>query len=356
MSSRRVLVFGERLRPPADEGIKKVTVRLARALRDHADVSLLTAHGADVPEWGCVNVAANRMLLGREVARRVAHCRADVVIYVPTASLTAAALLRAWLLRRYAGGASLLMLALQPRPVTSLSRVVARVPGMAAIRIAVMSERTARQTQTLGLRPIWWAPGVDVHRFRPLDEADRRALRARYGFADGDFVVAHVGHLRSGRNVRLLTDLAREGIQAVLVGSTSTPQEEALRATLEAAGVRVITEYLPCVEEIYQVADCYLFPTPYAEGEVSSIDVPLSVLEAMACDRPVVTTPFGGLPRLFDEGDGLFYAATEAEILEAVRTVRAGVPVNTRRKVSDHTWSRAARALLATAGSGGGRV
>ncbi|HEY65968.1 MAG TPA: glycosyltransferase family 4 protein [Caldilineae bacterium] len=356
MSGRRVLVFGERIRPPADEGIKKLTVHLAQGLRHHADILFLTAHGADVPEWGCTNVSANRLLFGPGVARAVARSGADAVIYVPTASLTAATLLRAWLLRGYARGAPLIVVALQPRPETPLMRVMARLPGLQAIRVAVMSERTARQVQSLGLQAVWWTPGVDLDRFRPLDEAARAALRARYGFRDADFVVAHIGHIRAGRNLDVLTEFAQAGMRPLLVGSTSTPQEGALRESLEAAGVRVITEYLPRVEEIYQLCDAYLFPTPYAEGEVASIDVPLSVLEAMACDRPVVTTPFGGLPRLFAEGDGLLYARTEPEMMRALERIRAGIPVRTRQRVLGHSWSQAAEALLRAVLRGGPRA
>ena len=52
--------------------------------------------------------------------------------------------------------------------------------------------------------------------------------------------------------------------------------------------------YIPEVEDIYRLSDLYLF---LAESDTAAIEVPLSVLEAMACNLPVICTPFGGLLR-----------------------------------------------------------
>jgi len=58
--------------------------------------------------------------------------------------------------------------------------------------------------------------------------------------------------------------------------------------------------YIKKIEEIYQLSDCYIFPITFEGGGISIL---LSVLEAMACNLPVVTTKFGGLPAIFKGGD-----------------------------------------------------
>ncbi len=67
---------------------------------------------------------------------------------------------------------------------------------------------------------------------------------------------------------------------------------------LRRAGVLLITHYLPEIVELYQAADAYVFPVPPNPADPSAIDLPLSVLEAAACNLPILATRFGALPDL----------------------------------------------------------
>jgi glycosyltransferase involved in cell wall biosynthesis len=110
--------------------------------------------------------------------------------------------------------------------------------------------------------------------------------------------------------------------------------------------VRVIDTYLSKVEEIYQAADVYVFPV---QDDGSAIATPMSVLEAMACNLPVITTRFGALPRLFpNEGSGLVYINNEPELRSAVDDVLAdGRPaVETRQLVLSFDWAAIADAMI----------
>ncbi|PSQ11971.1 hypothetical protein BRC93_03515 [Halobacteriales archaeon QS_5_70_15] len=179
--------------------------------------------------------------------------------------------------------------------------------------------------------------GVDVDRFHPVDDEERRTIREDLGLAPDERVFLHVGHFKEGRNLRSLLSLREYG-QVVVVGSPSTEPRETLIEDLQAAGCVVRTEYVPDVERYYQATDWYVFPVV---DESNSIRAPLSVLEAMACNRPVISTRFGGLSDMFDEGDGFVYVSDVSAVDPA--TVSDPGPVRTRKKVEPYSWESIAR-------------
>jgi hypothetical protein len=80
------------------------------------------------------------------------------------------------------------------------------------------------------------------------------------------------------------------------------------------------------------------------------------VLEAMACDLPVVTTRFGFLRQSFTDGPGVTFADSDEGLLAAVsrlRETRAQLtPGQVRAQVQPFSWDAIARTLLAHAGDG----
>jgi glycosyltransferase involved in cell wall biosynthesis len=173
-------------------------------------------------------------------------------------------------------------------------------------------------------------------RFRPVPASMKADLRARHGLSEDQFIVLHAGHINVNRNVEVLSRVQQlAGCQAILLGSTSTPQDAGLVGRLRESGVLVVTEYLERVEEWYQLADCYLFPVLSATG---SIEIPLSVLEAMACDLPVVTTRYGGLAEQFPGAKGLLYADDGDGLVDLVTVAMSIEDAGTRALVEPFTW------------------
>ena len=184
--------------------------------------------------------------------------------------------------------------------------------------------------------------GVDLERLQPATAEERRRLRARYGLAADRPVALHVGHLHPNRNLLALAPLPGAGIQVLIAGSLYMGTDYDLIARLERAGFHVLKGYQPHVEELYRLADCYVFPPPPG----NSITMPLSVLEAMACNLPVVTTRFGGLVEAFAEGRGLRFIDDPGDILPHVReALAATAPVATRRQVDGYSWGAVADRL-----------
>jgi glycosyltransferase involved in cell wall biosynthesis len=353
----RLLVFSERLGAPYDEGIKSLTSQLACALAVRHDVLKLTTASADDERQGIRNVETNRLLLSPGLRSAVRGFGPEAIVYVPTACGTFFAFARARALRSHGGHALTALLTLQPRPHTAWDRWGMRrlTPDL----VVAQSRRTVQTFGLLGCRTALLPPAVDAQRFRPSSAEEKASLRAKYGLPASATILTHAGHLRSKRNLTQMLALQGVGSYHVLiVASSSTAQEAPLLATIRASGATAITEYVPTVEDIYRLSDAYLF---LAEEDTAAIEMPLSVLEAMACNLPIVCTRFGGLPDFFQEGRGVWYwdgrrassPALAQSLQDAVQAALAS-PCQTRALVESRTWVAAADGLVAHLSKGPG--
>lgn len=221
------------------------------------------------------------------------------------------------------------------------------IPFTKADLVIAQSEDTEEEFKKLGCNVKFMVcSGVDVKRFVPVSEKRKEELRGKYGIDHEKFVVLHVGSIRKWRNVEILKGLQSYNageMQVVVVGRTSTKFEKKVALELEEMGCKIINEYVPKIEEIYTLSDCYVFPTT---DPVGSIDIPLSVLEAMATNLPVVSTRFGGLPKILEEEGGLFFVENKEDIykvMEDIKNGRAGI--KTREKILPYSWENIAKRL-----------
>jgi glycosyltransferase involved in cell wall biosynthesis len=351
----RLCLLCEDLSLPIDEGIKKFVTSVSGPLADMADLLVLAAGDAGPLPASVQAAPANRFLLGGTLGRTLRRFQPDIVVYVPIAAATRNSFVRCAILRGYAPRARLLMVSLQPRTYGPLARRLIRQlhPDLTLVQSVATCQSLAR----LGCPAAVLPSGVDLHAFAPVSRQEKGALRARYGLPPEAYVVLHVGHLTRQRNVLLLNRVRSElSCETVVVGSTSTPAgvDHDVAAALRAGGTHVIDRYIERIAELYQLADCYLFPVHAAGG---AIEAPLSVLEAMACDLPVVTTHFGFLGQSFANGPGVTFADSDDGLLAAVsrrRETRAQLsPGQVRAQVEPFSWDAIARTLLALSGARG---
>jgi glycosyltransferase involved in cell wall biosynthesis len=224
----------------------------------------------------------------------------DLLLYVPYSGLTSKSLLRHLALRNASRAPLDVLVALQS------DSVVRKLPtGLAPTLGAYASERLRSLHRGVTRDSCVLPPAVDSARFRPAEHS-RWRIREEIGIPSGKPMALHVGHLRRSRGLEPLVKLAREQtVDVVMVASTATEPDLEVEAMLRAAGVVVRREFLPKIEWWYQAADVYVFPVSDLQG---SIEVPLTVLEAMACGTPVASAPFGGLPSLFASTESLRFA------------------------------------------------
>jgi glycosyltransferase involved in cell wall biosynthesis len=345
----RIVVFSERLRAPYDEGIKNLAVHLSDALSAEHELLVLTSGGHEDAQHGVQNTDANRALLSARLQTAIRRFQPEAIVYVPTACATVFSFARARVLRYYGRNACTALITLQPRPYTPVGkffirRLVSPRGGRLALDwVLTQSRRTSSVLRGLGCRTALLPPAVDAARFRPASLAEKEELRARYGLPAFARVVTQVGHLRSRRNLdHFLAFQASRNYHTVVVASTSTPQDADIKKALSAAGTMVIDTYVPNIEDIYRLSDLYLF---LAESDTAAIELPLSVLEAMACNLPVVCTPFGGLRDFFAAGHGLFYWDGQVRLGDLVATALSTTSA-TRMLVEPHTWAAAAQTCV----------
>lgn len=152
-------------------------------------------------------------------------------------------------------------------------------------------------------RNVWLFPqAIDSARFRPL--ADRDEARRRFGIAEGSFVAGFSARALANAYGRKGIDLLRETLRQararwpelvlLLVGSGW----DAFAAELRAENIVVIRHEPAAADDtaaIYPLMDVFLC-TSVEEGG------PTTILEAMACEVPVISTRVGHVPDVLEDG------------------------------------------------------
>src|SRR5579875_1427841 len=264
----------------------------------------------------------------------------SVVVYASRSSLTAAALVRAQILRRLCR-APVAFVALQ----SVAARALRRFPrSLMPDLLLLPTDEDRRRALAAGLNAVCISGGVDLERFRPPRPGEKELLRRKWGLPLDRRILLHVGHLRAGRNLSALLPLAATaGVTVVVVAIRHGGAEsERLRADLAQGGVVLLEGYQPNVEELYRLADVYVFPTASREDAVA---MPLSVLEALASDLPVVSLKFGALPERLGSAPGVYLVDTAAELVTRALEVR-GREAATRRLAEPYAWSAIADRVL----------
>jgi glycosyltransferase involved in cell wall biosynthesis len=346
---RTVFLVAEEVGEAPDEGYAKVTMELGRALRRNATVLVHVTpqgpHDSHHSAESHVRAGLRRMraVVSRGLRAELKLARPATVVYLSRSSVTLSALVRSRLLKWTSGGARIVMIALQPRRL--------RWPGSLASRmlwpdlVLVSTDDELRDIRGLGAKVARMVTGVDLERFRPARPGEKAALRLKWGIPGEARVVLHVGHLTEGRNLEALLPLAAQpGYTMIVVtssqrGSASGQLENELRSH----GVVMMQGFLSDIDEIYRLADCYVFPTTSTDY---AIGMPLSVLEALATGLPVAAMRFGALPERFGNADGVLLVDTAAELVEAVGRLLSESR-STRTLSEGFSWSTVAEQVAA---------
>ncbi len=248
-------------------------------------------------------------------------------------------LLRSYLLKRQAGK-PVVLISLQrryyPPPLKPLLKKL--LPDL----VLALSNASVAALTSLGAKATRIPLGVDLERYRPASPETRARLREKYGLPQRK-ILLHVGHLTRRRNLDAFLQLAGPRTHLLMVSSTSTRHEIA-HIKQACANLTLIDKYIESIEEIYQASDAYVFPTLDDKG---AIELPLSILEAMATNLPVITTPFGGIPDVFREVAGLVICTDAVQFTAAIDRLDE-LEVCTRQAIVNFSWQDVATEIIRT--------
>jgi len=155
--------------------------------------------------------------------------------------------------------------------------------------------------------------GINTARFQP---GPGEEVRRRFGIGSHELVFLFVGHLRTEKNlplmVRAFLEARLANAKLILAGDGACRAElEAIVKERDSEGQVILAGGAPDPVPFYRAADVFLFSS-------TTEQMPLAVLEAMACGLPALATDVGdiaemlqatGSPELVASNDLMAYAA-----------------------------------------------
>ena len=184
--------------------------------------------------------------------------------------------------------------------------------------------------------------GINENKFKAIDKQKQEQLKIKYGFDPKEKLVVHVGHCSKGRGLEDFKEITNS--QRMIVTSGLFENEDVLK-TLEDSDIKIHNGYLENVEEIYQMADLYFFPTHSNEYVIS---IPLSVIEALSCGTPVVAyKDFENLNSITCKNGGITLINDSNELNDTIANLIHG-KISDSYLTSTKTWKQVSEDLLTT--------
>jgi len=187
--------------------------------------------------------------------------------------------------------------------------------------------------------------GIDTVRFHPVTEGERSRIRTTLGIPLESFVAAIVAALRPEKNHEMflaaasrMAALRKDSVFLVVGDGAEAEKLHRIAGALSLGGVVRFLGRRDDVAEILAAADAsVLCSHPVVET------FPISVLEAMACGVPVVSTDVGAVREMFVDGsEGFIIPPGDGEALAAALAALAIDPA-ARRGIGERARERAVR-------------
>lgn len=200
-------------------------------------------------------------------------------------------------------------------------------------------------------------PGVESTTFEPgLRDSYRKEVRDACKIGDDVFVILFVGSEFKRKGLRFLIEgmallvhelKGEKEMRCLVVGGGDSAEYRSQAMALGIHDVVTFPGLSPEVEKYFAASDVFVLPS---RNEPSS----LAVLEAMACELPVIIAQESGIAELVKDGyDALLLRdpTSAKEIKEKILLVmnpdkRRNLGMNGRITVRQHSWERACDQML----------
>lgn len=335
-----MIILSNGLTRKADEGAVKIASSLIRRIKISAPETTVVTYERTAPESD-VHLSLNKLFLNGSLVRLIRRKR-EPVLYVPFPTRMLPAAIRIFILS-WSARWGLRTLLVMCGEMDALSKMLLKASRSEILTVS--RENWDAFRTVIGDRAKYLKTGVDVQKFSPVTGEQKVSLREKYGIPPGKNVVLHVGHLKEGRNIGCLLDLGEKWHVVLAVSTLTASERDAMlrQRFLEKSNVTLLEDYVPQIEELYQLADVYLFPVT---DMGNCIDVPLSVLEAAACGIPVAATPYGELKELLDKPGFYPIETFEPALLDALLEKAVQEGTSPRSGVLDYDWENTVKDLL----------
>ena len=203
--------------------------------------------------------------------------------------------------------------------------------------------------------------GIDQDIFRPTEDA--KALRSKLAIDNDRKIILYVGHFGPRKGLPILLDamslVLRSAPDAFLLAVGGIPEWlnadvswDPLRETVRSRGLDNSVRLLGPVQHqtlpaFYSAADVFVMPSHYEA-------FPKVVLEAMACEAPIVATKTGGIPEIVNDGTNglLCQPGNSSDLADKIisilddtqRAHKMGVE-GRRRVLASFTWEKTAKSI-----------
>lgn len=336
-----MIILTDLLKMPFDEGAKIAAKRLVESLKGCENVYVISLNSKDKLAIADASFKINKLLIENSFYSAIKAQSSDTIIYIPSGSATIFSIIRSKLLNIFTSK-EVYLVALQPIKYSLVTWLLLKT-----IRPKLMitpSRKTAQHFNELKIPCVSLPLGVDNAQYFEFNPDRKRLVREKYNIGPEEIVLLHVGHIQHSRNLDWLIEVKRKHAEFVIivVGSTYNEDDKALYTELVNQGITVIRRYITSMVDIYNLANYYIFPVLRQDG---AIETPLSVLEAMACNLPIITTRFGSLPDTFKEDEDFYYVYSSTEILSIIKE-RKKISCNNREKIRPFSWNIIAEKLI----------
>ncbi len=337
-----MIVITDLLRIPFDEGAKKTAINLINKMSLNERFIALSIKGDVHKDVVTEIVDTNKSFLNFKFLITVRSKPQNNIIYIPESSATIFSFIRALLLNIFTKK-HVTILALQPRKYYGFKKIIFKM--LAPMQILTPSKSYANYLHVNNIKSHSIPLGVDDEKYRQYGKTTCNDIRHKYNIPINKTVLLHVGHIRSSRNLEWLLDVKKKlpYLEVVIVGSSYNSSCHELKSRLVDNDIKIISQYIENMAELYNIADYYFFPVVDDQGAIST---PLSVLEAMACNIPVFTTKFGSLGEMFVQDECLRFVSGSDEVVSYLKesNVRMSDCTN-REKISNYTWKMIAKKI-----------
>jgi len=198
-----------------------------------------------------------------------------------------------------------------PRKYYGTKKIISESAGLICISDYVANEMTKGGQLKIEKNKIYIMYNcLNTDVFKPIVYDEAKEIRKLYNIPENKKIVLFAGRLCPEKGIaellQMVQKLDREDVVLLVVGSNFyksqiiSPYEEYLKQLCDPVKNKVIfTGYIDYenMPKYYAAADCVTLPSMWEEP------AGMTIIEAMACGKPVITTYSGGIPEYVGEGN-----------------------------------------------------